>query len=243
MLSKKWLFVVAVISLLAAVSMWAFAWAQYDRVVATTPIVVPAEVIEPYTIITASMLEMKNLPRPLVDEPIYVARSEVMGKIATQKLLPGQLIYRHQAVRPAEFRLVDDPALEVVSFPVDPARAVGGQVKVGQRINIYRAARGKLPPEASAKELIHLTGAEVELLAESVQVVDVRTQKGEKAGEWDRSKGNARSVRPLQIITVAVSPEVAREIVRLAVEEKGNYQLWVTLSPLKVTGKAKVKGG
>ena len=238
---RKWQPVVAVVSLMLAAAAMAFAYVQYDRVVATTPIVVPAEVIEPYTVITASMLEMREMPRPLADEPIYVNRGELVGKIATQKLLPGQLIYRHQAVEPRSFRLTDDPYLAVVSFPADPAKAVGGQIRIGHRIDIYRVAKGARPHVEDVAQLLKAKGAEAELLAEGVQVVDVRTRRGEKAGEVQVRRASASSgrggyassseTRPLQIITVAVPREVAEEIVELAVEAEGSYELWVVLSP------------
>ena len=38
--------------------------------------------------------------------------------------------------------------------------------------------------------------------------------------------------KPLQILTVAVDHETALSLVELAVEEQGEFEIWVSLSPL-----------
>jgi hypothetical protein len=247
-MSRRISLLLAGVCLIIALAVGGFAWLQYDRLVASAAIVVVAQPIPPYTIITASHLTQRELPRTLLQEPIYQTAAEAIGKLTTVPLLPGHVIYRDQAVPPAQFRLAPDPRLAVVSFPIRPERAVGGRgVQIGSRIDIYRIALA--PPSQSgetltADQVLRRPGAAVEVLATDVLVVDVGGSRGEAVSsqsprEADSTlESSARiansQVVPLSIITVAVSPTVAAQIVQLAGEEKsGDYQIWVGLSPLE----------
>ena len=241
---KVWLLITGIISLLAALGGGYYAYRFYYSLVTTANVVTVSVPVPPYTLLTPDMLEEKTVPRGILDEPVYRSPEELAGKVTTTALAPGQIVYRHQAVPPAAFRYTDDPTLEVVSFPVDPARAVGGQVRIGHRVNVYRVLRLKTPalPEGEAIPLAALKGAEAEVLAEAVPVVDVRSRSGEPAGartapsEIERSaRPDRQQQRPLQILAVAVDHATAEKLVELAVEEEGDYELWVTLAPLTTT--------
>lgn len=246
---KRWLFVVGFVSLLVALAGGFYAYRFYDSLVTTATVVTVGVRVPPYTLLTPDMLAEKSVPRGILSEPIYRSREELVGRVTTTALTPGQIVYKHQAVPPTAFHYTDDPALEVVSFPVDPARAVGGQVRIGQRINIYRVLtlRTPVPPEREAFPLTALKGAVAEVLATAIPVVDVRSRDGGPTGAWTdpseierSSHPDQQQQRPLQIITVAVPPETAQRIVELAVEEEGDYELWVTLAPLTTTAIVKV---
>ena len=71
------------------------------------------------------------MPRPLLEEAIYANARDLIGKVAAVPLRPGMIVYKSFVVAQAQYRLVDDPSLAVVSFPVNPARAVGGQLQPG----------------------------------------------------------------------------------------------------------------
>jgi len=241
MRGQKWFLVVGLIALLAAAGSGLYAYCFYDSLITTATVVTVSETVPPYALLTTEMLEEKPVPRGILDEPIYRSANELVGSITTATLIPGQLIYRHQAVPVVNFRYTDDPSLEVVSFPVDPAKAVGGQVRIGQQINIYRV----LKVDSNALELSEKDGilslpkeAEAETLAENVPVVDVRASRGEPAGQ-QVATSRAENVRsemqhPTQIITVAVPPGIAKSLVELAVEDQGDYEIWVSLAPLTV---------
>ncbi len=232
--------VIGILSLGAALVAGTFAHDQYNRLVATADIVVPAVPIAPYTRITADMLQGRAVPRPLLSEPIYQSADELVGKISTVPLIPREPVYRAYAVALAQFRLSPDPALEVVSFPVDPAQAVGGQVRPGSRINLYRAAVRR-PTDSPATQALSETLSTVDLLAPDVPVVDVRGTRGEpvRGDPASSEKASSSSGQPqqvaLQIVTVAVPPQVAAEIVGLAAEQKAGVQLWVSLAPVTAT--------
>jgi len=234
---------IGILSFIAAGGVWWYASQQFNQLVVTAQVVTVSEPVPAYTILTPALLTTREVPRAFVSEPIFVEPREALGRIAVTPLQPGMLLYRDFVVAPAEYRLVKEPWLEVISFPVDPASAVGGQVRVGHRVNVYRAvlapgaltAAGEQRP--SAAELLSADAAAVELLASAVQVVGVQTAQGQAVGDpaapAAQSAGpQQRNSQPVQILTVAVEPEQARQIVRLVAEAGGQVRLWVSLAPL-----------
>ena len=247
---NKWLLIVGLLSLLAAAGGGLYAYRFYDSLVTTATAVTVARAVPPYTALTPDLLVERDVPRGILQEPIYRTAEELAGRITTTGLYPDQLIYRHQAVPASEFRYAEDPALEVVSFPVDPERAVGGQIQIGHRVNVYRVrivpAGGKVDRRVTAvrpttEDTVVIPiggkGAEAKVLAEGIPVVDVRAKQGEPANRATAPSQIEQSVRPepgkpLQILTVAVDHETALSLVELAVEEQGEFEIWVSLAPL-----------
>jgi len=196
-----------------------YAYAQADRMIAVAQVPVPAVDIPPYTLIQEGMLGWREVPRSLLAERIVARPEQVVGRIAVVPLYHGQVIYPHYLRLPEGFRFTADPTMEVVSFPVEPERAVGGQVRIGQRINIYalnRKGGGGWP------------------VAQGVPVVDVRGPRGQsvevKAGSYLERELNPASQAPVAIITVAVPAELAMQIATLAASSDTVF--WVTLAPL-----------
>lgn len=246
---SKWFLIVGLLSLLAALGGGLYAYRFYDALVTTATAVTVAGPVPSYTLLTVEMLVERDVPRGILQEPVYTSVEQLVGRVTTVSLQPGQLIYHHQAVPPVAFRYTDDPALEVVSFPVDPERAVGGQVQIGHRVNVYRVHKAdsaagiqpmnQVPHLPATGETVVVPvgdrGAQAELLAEGIPVVDVRAKQGEPANRTVAPSQIEQSARPepskpLQILTVAVDPETARSLVELAVESE--YEIWVSLSPL-----------
>ena len=244
---RIWLLVVGALSLLAAGGGGLYAYRFYDALVTTATAVTVAAPVPPYTVLTEAMLVERDVPRGILEEPIYRTAEELVGRVTTTNLSPDQLIYRHQVVAPPAFRYTDDPALEVVSFGVDPERAVGGQVQIGHKVNVYRAKKtsgGTATPHAGTATDPDAEDVGAELLAQAIAVVDVRARQGEPANRVtapSQIEQGARpeTTKPLQILTVAVDPETARDLVDLAVD--GEYEIWVSLSPL-VEPETQVEG-
>jgi hypothetical protein len=244
---------IAFISLILSLGVGWFAETQYQKLVATTELVVPAVEIPPYIVVVPEMFKLESFPAPMTQEPIYRDLADVAGKITTITLRPDQLIYRDQLVPLRQFRYTDDERLEIISIPVKPEEAVGGQIKPGQRINIYRLVLQATLNQTVAnspdpKVWLAAPGAGIELLQADVLVVDVRSTQGSPIaappkvqstssdatsfGGTDASSSNAN--RPLTILTVAVPPDVAKDILRLAGEAHlaSRYLLWVSLAPI-----------
>jgi len=244
---------IAIISLIVALGVGWFAETQYQALVATTELIVPAVEIPPYTVVAPGMFKVRSFPAPMAQEPVYRALSELSGKIATITLKPEQLVYRDQLVPLKQFRFTDDERLEIVSFPIKPEQAVGGQIKQGQRINLYRIVLQATPNQAvttspDPKVWLAAPGAGIEVLESDVLVVDVRSTQGSpivappkvqsKTAEvttYETAETSSASTnRPLTILTVAVAPDIAKDILRLAGEANitSRYLLWVSLAPI-----------
>lgn len=103
-------------------------------------LVVPATVIPAYTVITPDMLQERAFPEVMEQASVYRTMDEVVGNLTTTKLVPEQLIYVHQLTAPQSFYFTSDTEMEVVSFPIKPEQAVGAQLRIGQRINVYHPA-------------------------------------------------------------------------------------------------------
>lgn len=231
-MSRKILVAILLVSSLAAVGAGYYGRQQWRAVTPTMAVVTAARAIPPYVLITRDMLAERQLPESLRLEPIFLRTSDVVGKMSSVSIPAGGLVYREFAVPMDAFRLSADPALEIVSFPARPEKAVGGQIRPGQRINVYRVAIGTQTMSLSPEQALATKGAESKLLTSGVRVVDVRTAQGEAPeANGTTQDGRGRSAPPT-IITVAVPSETARAIIALAGETRGSYDLWVTLAPL-----------
>ena len=127
--------------------------------------------------------------------------------------------------------------------------AVGGQVQIGDQVNIYRLTAWEeqtdsliaLPENALSIDVNNIiqvgetltetiptaqprTFTEIELVA-TVPVVQVLS--GDGTAEAD----NEEEMVPLQILVLAAPPEVAQDILDAqAATTVGNNQLWITLA-------------
>ncbi|MBC8255014.1 MAG: hypothetical protein H8E35_13455 [Ardenticatenia bacterium] len=211
----------ALVSLLSGAAIMVYACERAENLRVSQLFVVPAVHIPSYTVIRPDMLVEKEFSRKLANEPLFVRKEELVGKITTVPLQPGQLVYRSQAVSQATFRLTDDPTLEVLSFPVDPSTSVGGQIQIGQRITIYRLVAVRPQETASTTGLAQDTAA-VEVVAENVLVVDVHPGAEMDGEEWST---------PAHFLTVAVAHETAVKLIRSAGGQRAEYDLWVSLAP------------
>ena len=244
MMSRRTQIVIGIIALLVASGAGLLLYANFSRMVTTTQVVSPARLIPAGALIESSMLSTREVPRPLLNEDIYVKVDDLVGKVAVVPLRPGMIVYRTFAVPLREYRFVDDPAYSVVSFPVEPARAVGGQIQPGHRVDIWQLVA--LPPASG--EITSTGWATATILARNVLVVDVRSSAGQAVarspqavpGQVQSSASSASSsgsTVPLQILTVAVPADVAREILSLVAmqQARSTVNLWVSLSPVETT--------
>ena len=139
----------AILALGAAVAGAIYWRTNYLAGVTLVNLPVPREEIPPYTLLKAEMFTPKQFPRALIDEAAgdYALTLDTLaGQITTGTLAAELPVPRSLAVPPVKFRLAD-PELEVASIPISPVNGVGGQVQVGERVNIYRLMRGVNTPK------------------------------------------------------------------------------------------------
>ena len=212
-------------------------YTYFDRLTTTATVPVPQVPIPAGALIGAELLQEREVPRTLLEEPIYTAEDALVGQVAQIPLQPGLVVYQAHAVSPAAYRLVSDPTLSVVSVPVDPARAVGGQVQPGHKVDIW--ALPALRADAAPTETLTAT-----LVLLDTPVVDVRSSQGRAVarqvqavpGQYttgdEQTNANSQQA-PLQILTVAL-PVTETEVLMswLTAEENGQAVLWTALAPL-----------
>jgi Flp pilus assembly protein CpaB len=212
-------------------------YTYFDRLTTTATVPVPQVPIPAGALISPELLQEREVPRTLLKEPIYTALEGLVGQVAQIPLQPGLVVYRAHAVPPQDYRLVSDPALSVVSVPVDPARAVGGQVQPGHTVDIW--ALPKLGTDVGPTATLTAT-----LVLEDTPVVDVRTSQGQAVarqaqavpGQYtagDEQQPSTSQQAPLQILTVALPVTETETLMGwLTAEENGRAVLWTALAPL-----------
>jgi hypothetical protein len=241
-MSRRVQVIVGVVAIAAAVALLVVVRQWSASLVTTAKIVTPVEPIAVGALIENWMLGEREVPRPLLGENVYVQRSELVGKVAVVPLMPGMVVYRIFAVEASEYRLVEDPTLEVVSFPVDPDRAVGGQLQPNHRVNIWELWAVNPKTGMTLTEVAATEWGTATLLVKEALVVDVRASGGQAVARQPQAvpgqvsgSGSEQRVRSgtLQIVTVAVPRDVAHEILALVASESAGAELWVSLAPLE----------
>ena len=243
-MTRKAQIAIALFALLAAAAAGVYVYRAFDQMVTTAQVVTPAQAIPAGALIEPEMLSAREVPRPLLDEAIYTDPADLVGRVAVAPLGAGMVIYRAFAVDQDDYRLVDDPELAIVSFPVDPARAVGGQIQPGHRVDVWRLVSVRPSGGITLTQMAAGTWATATLLVQDVPVVDVRARSGQAVARQpqavpgrieggEEANTAARASASLQILTVGVPPQVAETILTLVAEETAGAELWVALAPLQ----------
>ncbi len=220
----------AVIAIAAAVYGARYWQQHYLEGVTLVQLPVPTNDIPPYTLLSASMFELREFPRSLVEQGsgYALATTDLEGRISAGTLLAAQPVSARLAVPPEQFRLADT-ALEVVSIPAEHVNGVGGQLRIGEWVNIYRLRVAiEIPLDIYVDNgLVALPTPEpvVEFVAH-VPVIAVLDETGQPANQ-------GAEPRPMKIIIVAAPPETVRLILdAVAYAILGKEKLWLTLAPV-----------
>jgi hypothetical protein len=215
--------VVGVVLLVVAFVAAYFFQQAYKSGVEYRALPVPVREIAPYTILTEEMFVLKDFPSALTGG-YAAAVGQLAGRLSNSRIpaaLPVPLVL---VSSPESFRLAD-PSLEILSIPIDPKAAIGGQVRAGERINLYRI----IPPDAVFIPL----GADkpildsVTLVAENIPVVMVLGDNGASAGQSE--SGRIVSAR---VLILSVTEQERDAILNLMAEINGGAMMWITLAPI-----------
>ncbi len=111
----------------------------YLRNVTVVKLPVPVQDIGPYTLLTSDLLTLQEFPRALIEQTGGYATqpADLIGQITTSTLAASLPVPASLVVSSENFRLAD-PSLEVISIPISPENAVGGQLQIGEWVNVYR---------------------------------------------------------------------------------------------------------
>ena len=228
-------FIIGLIAVVVALGAGFYGRNLYLKEVSTYQVPVPISAIPAYTVLNADMFQMREMPRTMASLPYYQSTQDLEGKISMVSL-PAELpVAQANAVPVTQFRLADT-AYEVLSIPVEPVSAVGGQIRIGEHVNLYQVLPEKIDPENTAISANDQSTFKVELIARSVLVVDVRNAQGVAAESNQKSEDNSAfggspQNEQVQILTLAVKPEVVDVILNaVAVSKKQGGLLWTTLA-------------
>jgi Flp pilus assembly protein CpaB len=215
---------------------------QVQAQVISAPVVVARQVIPPQTLITADMLTTREFPRAITSAPIYCDPQELVGLVARVEIVPDAPIFRSYAVTAEAARFSADAQAVAVALKVDTARAVGGLIAAGQRVDVWRIAKAQPPRDLDPQTLLALSGAGVELVARDLRVLAVRASQGGQVAQppalglaGDESEApptSSPASGTISVVTVEVSQVLAPALVQLMGELGNVYDLWLTLSPL-----------
>jgi hypothetical protein len=228
-------FVIGLIAVVVALGAGFYGRNLYLKEVSTYQVPVPISAIPAYTVLNADMFQMREMPRTMESLPYYQSVQNLGEMISTVPLPAGLPVAQVNALPIAQFRLAD-AAFEVLSIPVEPVSAVGGQIRIGERVNLYQVLPEKIDPENTAISANDQPTFKVELIAESILVVDVRNAQGVAAESNQKSEDNSTfggspQNEQVQILTLAVKPEVVDLILNaVAVSKKQGGLLWTTLA-------------
>lgn len=228
-------FFIGVIAVVVALGAGFYGRNLYLKEVSTYQVPVPISAIPAYTVLNADMFQMREMPRTMESLPYYQSIQDLDGKIGTVPLPAGLPVAQANAVPIVQFRLAD-AAFEVMSIPVEPVSAVGGQIRIGERVNLYLVLHAKIDSKKTNISANDQPTFKVELIAGSILVVDVRNAHGvaaesnQKSGD-NSALGGSPQNEQVQILTLAVKPEAVDVILNaVAVSKKQGGSLWTTLA-------------
>lgn len=230
-------FIIGVLAIGLAIAAGIYGRNTYLKEVSTYQIPVPIVEIPPYSVLTSEMFMLRDIPRMMENLPYYQKVEDLTGLISVSVLPAGLPVSQTAAVPPAQFRLAD-VAYEVVSIPIEPVSAVGGQIQIGQRVNLYQMIRLQVENSQTAQAEADTEHFTVECIAQSVLVVDVRTAQGVSAGPASEEvngngglSGSNQQVEQVQILTLALEPEQVQKVLdAVASAKKQGGLLWTTLA-------------
>jgi hypothetical protein len=228
-------FIIGLIAVVVALGAGFYGRNLYLKEVSTYQVPVPISAIPAYTVLNADMFQMREMPRTMESLPYYQSIQDLNGKISTVLLPAGLPVAQVNAVPIAQFRLAD-AAFEVLSIPVEPVSAVGGQIRIGEVVNLYQVLPEKIDPLSTNISANNQPTFKVELIDGNILVVDVRNAQGVAAESNQKSEDNSAfggnpQNEQVQILTLAVKPEVVERILNaVAASKKQGGLLWTTLA-------------
>ncbi len=233
-MNKTAQFLIGLISLALAVAAGIYGRNAYLKDVSTIQIPVPVQPISAYTLLKSDLFVLKEVPRAMQSMAYYQQVSDLDGKISTSKLQAGLPVPQGDASPPETFRMAGAD-YEVLSIPVEPVSAVGGQIHVGQRVNLYTMTDSV--PTSQSGDLTAPPTPQVEQIASSILVVDVRSSQGLQADSLEMQNSesstfsSSQPVEQTQILTLALPPEqVETVLMAVATAKKQGGLLWTSLA-------------
>lgn len=191
-------------------------------------ILVAAQAIEPYTIITTDMLRSGgSLPPSRARDVGAWPGQTAIGKMSTDLIKTGQVLTAVNAKPIEAVRLAADLDLEIVSFQAGVERLVGGALRPGHLINIYGYGRDD-KTRRNATRIIDSRVWVVDVSAAGRRLALPTPRPDVETGAYGEEEAGGGGAAVASLITVALEPwRAARLIDALGAE---GLQVWVSLA-------------
>jgi len=176
----------------------------------TAQVVVAAGSIPRFQKVRADDVKVVNLPVRAVHPQAIQRREEAVGRYALSDVVPGEQILRSKLSEDKKdgvFLSRLAPNQRAFLVPLNLARAAGGAVRTGDRIDlIFVASEGKTGDSYSRT------------IAQGMEVLDVRNERGENV------QSGSTDALPIGVIVAATNSQA--ELIALAAE---NGQLYLAI--------------
>lgn len=197
---------------------------------------VPNREIEPYTVISEDMFTTTEFTGFIKDFDYAVSYSSLDGRMTTATLAAGLPVPMGFISQAAGFYM-DDPKLEIVSFPVEPGQMIGGNIYPDQYVNLYirrlseTGADGGFQNDSPFADDINSRNETVRI--SNLKVSAVLDGNGNDIYASDsKTSGKSRA----EILVLAVRPDQTQTIVEAATaaaSEDSGTSIWVTIANTK----------
>ncbi len=180
-------------------------------------VVVARRQIPARTLITAQMVELKDVPAKYVHDRAAVNTGETVGKITRSEILAGEQVLRDKLAKDKEggdgLALQIPPGKRAVTVAVNEVSGLAGLVKPGDRVDVL----GTFDlPGAAGQDKSGITT----LLIQNIDVLSV-DQSTAPAGEG--GPDGKKTAAPARTITLSVTPEQAQPLTLCS--ERGSIRL------------------
>lgn len=115
----------------------------------TVPVVVAVKDLAPYQQVGRDDIKVADVPAVSVPKDSISKPEQVVGRYTRDTVFTGEIIRVKRLAEPrgdrgllaAQVTDLKDPALRAFALPFDPASAVGGEIRAGDRVDIIASVR------------------------------------------------------------------------------------------------------
>lgn len=195
-------------ALIAALGVWVYMQqTMEEEVVITKNVVVVAVDVPQNTIITADMLQVKEIREEYVLPGTYTSKEQMVGKMSKVDLKAGEQIFTSRLTdvgnrTVSSLALLIEEGKRAVTISVDTVRGIHNMIKPGDKIDVLVHYLIEEEAEESAEEEESTTGKNVtDVLLENITVLAVDNVMS------TNGKGDGYST-----MTLLVTPEEASKV-------------------------------
>jgi pilus assembly protein CpaB len=170
--------------------------------------------------LAATAVKVVNVPESVRAKDALAELNSMKGKLTTADLVPGEQLLASRFATPAQVAEAEaGPGNVEVTITLGPDRAVGGQIKVGDTVDILASFKGGEEGGST-----HLFMSNVKITAVQTKAAAAPQANAQAQGQAQAQNGQPTPApRDSFLVTFAVSPPDAERLVYAA----ENASLWL----------------